>query len=475
MNYGALMHAFEWSLMFYFIGLNVSYMMLNIVSFFTVHRYMQQQTLAELPLVYAGFELPISMLVPAYNEEANIVATVQSLLQLNYPEFEIVVINDGSKDNTLLNVIDYFSMKKFPEAYRVRIKTKNVKAIYHSPQYPNLRVIDKYNGGKADALNVGINCSRYPLFTSVDGDSVLQKDSLLSVVQPFMDDTHTVASGGTVRIVNGCEVQNGFVTKIQLPTHFLALLQVLEYLRAFLFGRLGWTAVNAVMIIPGAFGVFHKETVVSVGGYKTATIGEDMELVVRMHRILSASGKPYRIQFVPNPICWTEAPEDFKTLKNQRVRWQQGLCESLFMNRQLLFSRRGGAVGWLAFPFFTVFEVFGPLLEAAGYVFIVISFAAGVLNYTYFILFFVIAIGLGMVLSMSALLLEEMSFHIYPKFRHVLLLCLAAVVENFGYRQLNTYWRVIGIVRWISGKKGQWGVMQRKAAPQTAKRVSEKK
>jgi cellulose synthase/poly-beta-1,6-N-acetylglucosamine synthase-like glycosyltransferase len=323
-------------------------------------------------------------------------------------------------------------------------------------------VIDKENGGKADSLNAGINASRFPLFCGVDADSILQRDSLQRVAQPFTRDATMVATGGTVRIANGCEVRDGFLSHVGLPRNMLARFQIVEYLRAFLFGRLGWSAINGMLIISGAFGLFRKDVVISVGGYRVDTIGEDMELVIRMHRILRARNQPYRIEFVPDPVCWTEAPEDLRTLRNQRVRWQRGLAESLNSNWGLMLSRKGGVPGWLAFPFMMLFEWLGPLIELGGYLFMIVAFATDAISWSAFSAFMFVAVGLGILLSASGMLLEEMSFHIYPRRRDLALLAVIVIIENFGYRQLNSWWRLNGLIKWAMRSKGQWGAMKRK-------------
>jgi cellulose synthase/poly-beta-1,6-N-acetylglucosamine synthase-like glycosyltransferase len=440
----------------------VGYLTLNLLAVAALFRNNQEQALEDLPQVYAGLEPAISILVPAFNEEATIVAAVRSMLQLTYSEYEIVVINDGSRDHTLDVLVKEFSLLPFPESFRGEIATKPIRALYRSTRYPNLRVIDKDNGGKADSLNAGINSSRHPLFCGVDADSVLERDSLQRVVKPFLRHPEMVASGGTIRVANGCEVKDGYLTRVGLPRNPWALLQVVEYLRAFLFGRLGWSQLNAMLIISGAFGLFKTETVIAVGGYRTQTIGEDMELVVRMHRLLRQRGIPYRIEFVPEPVCWTEAPEDKATLKNQRIRWQRGLSESLTSNWGLMVSRNGGTPGWLAFPFMVLFEWLGPLIELGGYGFMVFAVAFGLVSWTAFAVFMFVAIGLGILLSASSLLLEEMSFHLYPKAWHLAALVLVAIVENFGYRQLNTFWRLLGLYRWAAQRESQWGAMKRK-------------
>jgi cellulose synthase/poly-beta-1,6-N-acetylglucosamine synthase-like glycosyltransferase len=457
----------EWLFLLYLLGLTAGYLMLDLIAMFHLRQYLAERVLDSLPQSYTGFEPQISILVPAYNEAATIAGSIRSLLQLSYSEYEIVVVNDGSQDATIDVLRKEFDLFPFPEAYNTQLPTAPIRAIYHSAAHSNLRVIDKDNGGKADSLNAGINLSVYPLFCCIDADSILQPDSLRRAVQPFLDDHRTVASGGTVRIANGCRVENGFLTKIGLPANLLALFQIVEYLRAFLFGRLGWSPMNAMLIISGAFGIFRKESVASVGGYRSDTIGEDMELVVRLHRHLRLSGKPYRITFVPDSVCWTEAPEDLRTLKNQRIRWQRGLCESLMRNVDLLFHPKGGTIGWLAFPFMAVFEWIGPAIEVCGYLFVTAGFVLGFVSVQAWLILLIAAIGLGMLLSVSALLLEEMSFHVYPDQRDVFKLLLAAILENFGYRQLNSVWKLIGLYRWMIGKKAVWGAMTRTASWQT--------
>lgn len=451
----------QWVFLGYFVLLNGAYLLLNFNALFALREYFLGRRADMLPRAYSDYEMPITIVVPACNEQATIVASVRALLQLRYPEYEIVVVNDGSRDGTLQALIDAFRLQPFPEAYRQRLPTAEVVRIYRSTTHEHVRVIDKANGGKADALNAGINASRYPLFCCVDADSILHPDSLYRVLQPFLDDARTVACGGTVRIVNGSTVRDGFVEHVRLPRSPLALLQIVEYLRAFLFGRLGWSPMNALLIISGAFGLFRKEVVVAAGGYRTDTVGEDMELVVRLHRLLRAAGKPYRITFVPDPICWTEAPEDLRTLGRQRIRWQRGLGESLAKNVGLMTQRRAGLVGRFAYPFNVLFELFGPLLEVSGYVFVIVAALNGWMSLEATLVFLLAAVGLGVVLSTSALLLEELSFHVYPGLRSTLVLFVVAILENFGYRQLNAVWRLIGLLRWLGGGRARWGEMRR--------------
>lgn len=454
----------DWIFLLYFVGLHGMYLLLTVSSMLYLPKFMREHSTVDLAPLHADFEPPVTLIVPAYNEAETISSSIRSLMQLEYPIYEIIVINDGSKDNTLDVLIEEFSLRPFPEVYRRQLDTKQVNEIYRSTKFPNFRVIDKDNGGKADSINTGINASYYPLYCCVDADSILERDSLKKVVRPFIEYPETVASGGVVRILNGCTVKDGFITKVGLPTNLLALFQIVEYMRAFMFGRLGWTPMNALLIISGAFGVFRKETVIAAGGYRTNTIGEDMELVVRLHRTLIDRGKPYKIHFIPDPVCWTEAPEKISVLQKQRVRWQIGLAESLTMNMSLLFKRKGGFVSWLAFPFFLIFECFGPLLEVTGYFFVSYAFYLGLIPNEFYVIFMLLAIGMGMLVSVISLSLEEISFRSSNSALELFLLFCVAIIENLGYRQLNAYWRVKGLYKWMTKSNNSWGEMSRKAS-----------
>jgi cellulose synthase/poly-beta-1,6-N-acetylglucosamine synthase-like glycosyltransferase len=464
----ALVESAQWFFLAYFVLLNGGYLLLNLLALANIRHHLRARTLDALRGTFSGMEPPVSLLVPAYNEQATIAAAVRSMLQLEYPEFEVIVVNDGSRDGTLETLRREFDLRSFPEAYWRRIPVAAVRGIYRSEAHPNLKVIDKANGGKADALNAGINAARYPLVCGVDADSILERNSLARVVTPFLEDPTTIAAGGIVRVANGCEVRGGFLERVALPRRLLPLLQVIEYLRAFLFGRLGWTPLNAVLIISGAFGIFRKEAVIEAGGYRTDTVGEDMELVTRLHRTYRAARRPYRIEFVPDPICWTEAPESLTVLKRQRQRWQQGLGESLRLNWRLPLSRHGGAPGWIAFPFMLLFEWLAPAVEVAAYAFMGASFALGIVSWQAFVAFLTLALGTGILLSVLALLLEELSFHVYTKRGDLPRLALAAVLENFGYRQLLALWRFAALARSFGGRAKHWGEMKRSAHWQRA-------
>ncbi len=449
----------------YFLALNGVYLSLGLLSLSVLPKYIRRQSFHKLPQQQTGFEPPISLIVTSFNEESVIVPAVRALQQLHYPEFEIIIVNDGSTDKSLEILTEEFGLKKFPAAFRERIRHKPVRGVYQSTIYPNLRVIDKENGGcKADASNAGVNGARYGLFMPLDADTILERNCLTLMVQPFLLNPKTLAVGGTVRILNGCEVSDGVLTKLALPKNWLALFQVLEYLRAFLAGRVGWTTIDSLPLISGAFGMFNKEAAIECGGYRTDTLGEDMELVMRMHKHYRLKGIPYRLDFVADPVAWTEAPESFAVLKKQRVRWQRGLFDSLWIDRKLMFHPKSGGVGWLALPFLLFLEGLSPVVEVSGYFFFSVSLYFGWISFYGAFAFLILSLGSGILLTTISLMLEEVCFQTYPKTGDLVKLFLAGIIENLGYRQLMAFWRLEGIIKWCLRTESKWGAMTRSAA-----------
>ncbi|BFN37099.1 glycosyltransferase [Fidelibacter multiformis] len=446
----------------YFFILNTVYLILNSISFISLRRYARSMRVLQVDeLINIAGALPITLIAPAYNEGSTIVESTRSLLALKYPDFEIITVNDGSKDDTLKRVIENFDMIQVSRAPIASLKTADVKAVYRSRKHYNLWLIDKENGGKADALNCGLNYARTPLYCAMDSDSLLERDSLTRIVRPFLENKDTIAAGGIIRIANGCDVRGGEVKNIKLPKNQLARFQVMEYLRAFLAGRMGWDSLNLTFIISGAFGIFKRGIAIAAGGYHTQTVGEDMELVVRLHRYCIEHKIPYHITFIPDPVAWTECPESMKVLGRQRDRWQRGLMEVLFRHKKMLMNPRYGRIGMLAYPYFFFLEMCGPLIEVPGYILFLISWMTGNLSTMYVSAFFILAFIFGVNLSIFAVGLEELTFKRYGRFRDLLNLFWLAVVENFGYRQLTTYWRARGTWSFFRKVKS-WGAMERK-------------
>jgi len=411
-------------------------------------------------MLTSGVALPISILVPAHNEEETIVENVRSMLALHYPDFEVIVINDGSQDRTLEVLIKALELHKIGRVWHAEVPHQQIRGLYGSPRHPRLLVVDKVNGGKSDALNAGINLSRFPIFCAVDADSLLDHDSLLQVMRPFIEEPEEmVAVGGRICIVNGCTVKAGQVVDVALPARPLPLLQSIEYIRAFLIARLAWSRLGAMLIISGAFGLFRRSAAVQVGGYSHDTVGEDMEIVVKLHRHFRERNQPYQMRYVADSVCWTQAPETLAVLRRQRTRWQRGMMQSLAKHREMVFNRKYGPVGTLGMGYFFLFDIIGPIVELAGLVLVPFSFYVGEVTPQFFMAWLALSFTYGVFLSASSLLLEMMVTRT-ARARDLALLVMSSVLENFGYRQLNNLWRLEGIWQFLTGKQG-WGAMQR--------------
>ncbi len=405
---------------------------------------------------------PIALLAPAFNEEVTIVESVSSLLALQYPDFEVIVVNDGSNDGTLQRVIDHFGLVEVRRFHDEQTVHQPIRGLYASERIPRLIVVDKENGGKSDALNAGINVARAPIFCSMDADSLLEPDSLLRAVRPFIDDpVRTVAVGGTIRIANGSRVEGGRVLDVKLPTNFLALVQIVEYLRAFLMARMALSSMQVLTVISGAFGLFRRQSVLAVGGYSHGTVGEDMELVVKLHRLLRDRKEPYRIEFVAEPVCWTEVPESLAVLGRQRARWQRGALETFFRHRAMFFNPRYGRIGFIGFGHILLVDVVGPLVEVLGYLLIPLFWVLGLISWAYVLAFLAVTFALGIFVSAATLILEEIQLRRFPRARDLAVLMAVAIAENFGYRQISNFWRLRGWWEFIRKKQG-WGKMTRK-------------
>lgn len=411
---------------------------------------------------YAGVAPPIAFLVPAYNEERNIVDSIHSLLAMHYPKIEVVVVNDGSTDRTLSVLAKSFGLVVSKWDFDDILPHKGIRAIFRSPREPRLLVVDKVNGGKSDALNCAINLARSPLVCSIDADSMLEPDALLRAVKPFIDYPDlTIAVGATVRVANGCRVAHGRVLDVRLSRNLLALFQTVEYLRAFLMARLAWSEVGLLTIVSGAFGLFRRRVVIEVGGYSTETVGEDFELVVKMHRYMRELRRPYRIEFVPEPVCWTEVPETLSSLGRQRARWHRGALQTFFKHITMLGRPKYGRVGVVGYTNMLLIDVISPIAEIIGYLLVPILWALGLLSLEFFVAFAALSFSFGLAISAGSFILQELELRNFAKTRDLVILLIAAVAENFGYRQLNNLWRFRGFCEFLIGKQG-WGSIARK-------------
>jgi cellulose synthase/poly-beta-1,6-N-acetylglucosamine synthase-like glycosyltransferase len=453
----------EYLILAYFLLLNTFYFIFNLLSLAGILRYRRMVTFVRFGEIFRmPIVKPVSVIVPAFNEGPGIVDSIRSLLSLRYPVFEVVVVNDGSTDSTLARIVEAFDLRPSKSVFRRTLPTLPIRGIYRSAVQPKLVVIDKVNGKKADAMNAGLNISRYPLFCAVDGDSVLEKDALLKVVRPFLEDPErTIGAGGIIRLSNGCAVREGQVATVGIPRNWIARFQILEYLRAFLGGRLGMSMMKSTLIISGAFGIFRKDIAMACGGYRTASITEDLDLVVRMQKHMHEQKKPFRITFIPDPICWTEAPEDLRILARQRSRWHRGLIQTLVRFRRMIFNPRYGTTGLFAMPFYAVFEMAGPYIECLGYVLFASHLVLGQVNYPFAVTFFFVAVFYGTFVSLLAILLEELSAHRYPKVKDILVLTAAGILENLFYRQYLSVVRAWSLVDYLRGKN-EWGAMDKR-------------
>lgn len=450
-------------LFLYYLCSNLIYLVLLITAIFrnSWHRHrLASLRLEQLKL--SPFTPPITLIVPAHNEEMFIIDNVRALLRLDYPCLELVVVNDGSRDQTLPALQREFQLRAARLLYIPEIPSAPVREIYKSSLEPRLLVIDKESAGsKADAVNAGLNAATSPYVCVVDADSIMEKDSLLRIMAGvFSNPDRILAAGGIVRVLNGCAVSGGELQHVALPRRAMEVMQVIEYLRAFLIGREAWAHFNALPIISGAFGIFRTDLVRQVKGFRADAVGEDFDLVVRLHRRLLEQGRNYLISFVPDPTCWTEVPADLRSLARQRARWHKGLIDTLWPNRDMLFRRRYGRVGCLILPYMWIFEFFAPVVELIGYFTIAVAWALGMLGRQFFLLFLIFGYAFATLISIGSVLLEEMTYRRYSDWREVARLLLYCLFEHFPYRQLTLVWRLQGIWQYLRGDL-TWRAMKR--------------
>ena len=459
---GAALGALQAVVLAYFLVLNSFYaVQLVAATLETLQHARSNRGADRRRLLGSGVAPRISILAPAHNEEATVSESVTSLLTLQYPNLEIVLVNDGSADATLEVVTRAFGLTSIHPVFWRRIATKPVRGLYRSATHPDLVVVDKENGGKADALNAALNVATGDLVCAIDADTLIESDALLRMVRPMLSDDTVLAAGGTIRVANGSLIRGGRVVTARAPRTFLAGVQAVEYLRAFLFGRLGWNRLGGNLIISGAFGLFRRDAVIAAGGYLHASVGEDMELVARIRRNAREQRLPDRVVFIPDPVAWTEVPESLAVLGRQRDRWHRGLADVLWRYRRQLLNPRYGALGMVVLPYFLLIELLAPVIEFLAIAGLVPALLLGAVDVSFAVLLFLVAYGYGLLLTVCTLLLDEVAYRRYHGMADRAVMVLWAVMESLGYRQLTVVWRLRGLWKFLR-KRTDWGTMTRR-------------
>jgi cellulose synthase/poly-beta-1,6-N-acetylglucosamine synthase-like glycosyltransferase len=460
-----LYELFTYGVFAYSVAILGFYIFIGLYSIGETRKYIRKSTFANYNILASSEHAPsLSILAPAYNEGATIIENVRSLLNIYYNNFEVIIINDGSKDDSLQKLVEVYDLEEVPYFVEQELPTKPIRGIYKSrnPVYKKLVVVDKVNGGKADALNVGINVARNRYVVCIDVDCILEQDAMLKLTKPFLEtaDKRVIATGGVVRIANSCEVEDGKIVRVHLPKQFLPRMQTLEYIRAFLLGRMAWSRMNGLLLISGAFGAFDREIVIKAGGYDTKTVGEDMELVVRMQRYMIDNNLPYHLAYIPDPLCWTEAPVSYKILGRQRNRWTRGTIETLRLHRKMFFNGKYGILGWVSYPYWFFFEFLAPIVEFTGFVAFLIFAFLGLMDWQFFAALLIFIYSFAAVFSVFAILMEVMTYNQYKKRREIASLMLTALVEPIFFHPFTVWSAVKGNIDLLRKKKS-WGEMSR--------------
>ena len=420
----------------------------------------------------------ITIVAPAYNEERTIIQNISGLLNLKYSDFEIIVVNDGSKDNSLEKVIEFFDLVKTNVYYDMKIPTAEVRCIYKSRNkaFNHLTIVDKVNGGKSDALNTGLNLAKKELFLALDVDCIIESDALLRMVKPFLEESERecIATGSVIRVANSCEIVNGQIKKINYPKNLWAKFQVLEYFRAFTLGRMAWKGINGLLIISGAFGMFNRKRALAVGGYDTNTVGEDLEIVVRMRRYMhDVEKKKYCVSFIPDPICWTEVPESLRILSRQRKRWTRGAIETIRKHKSIFMNPQYKVSGLVSFPNLVLFEWLAPIIQLIGFGYVIFMTIFGLINTQTFLILLLFVISFALMYSFFGVFYEAYTYNKYKGTGYLLKAFVVAFFETLMYQPLNMYFAIIGNYDSFFRKKtkNKWGDMTRKGFDQKKKDV----
>ncbi|WP_018628446.1 glycosyltransferase family 2 protein [Niabella aurantiaca] len=460
-----ILEAFALGIFLYSVILFAFYVFIGIFSIGETRKYIHQNRVTDYRMIASSLHAPsVSIIAPAYNEGLSIVDNVRSLLSIYYYNLEVIIVNDGSRDNSLQKLIDAYQLRRIDFFVPRQIPTKAVRGIYKSrnPVFRKLTVVDKENGGKADALNVGINIAGNDYVICIDVDCILEQDAVLKMVKPFMEATgkRVIASGGVIRIANSSIVENGSLVKVRLPREYLPRMQTLEYIRAFLLGRMAWSRLNGLLLISGAFGAFDKEIVVQCGGYNRNTVGEDMELVVRMRRYMEEKKAPYKVTYIPDPLCWTEAPASYKVLGRQRNRWIRGTYETLKFHRKMFFNPRYRLLGMLSYPYWFFFELLAPVIEFLGFSAFFIMILTGLVDWELFFPLLAVVVSFNYLYSVFAVYMEVKTYNQYRRRTDIAKLLLTSLSEPFNFHPFVVWSSIRGLVD-IFRNRHSWGDMTR--------------
>lgn len=464
----------------YFVGIFsltyiICYCILAMLSYYAIKKYLNTKNYIPNNVIIKSNYIPgVSVIAPAFNEGATVVYNVKSLLSLTYPKYEVVLVNDGSSDDTLEKLIQEFELIKVDFYYQEKIKTNGkVRGHYKStnPLYSKLLVVDKENAkSKADASNAGINSSKHPLFVCTDVDCILKNDTIIKLAKPFIEGKkRVIASGAGIRISNSCEVKDGFLVKIHFPKGWYPRFQELEYVRAFLFGRMAWSQINGLLLVSGGLGMFDKEIAVEAGGYWHKSLGEDMDLIIRMRKYMYDNKLPFSIQYIPESLCWTEVPSTKEVLIRQRVRWARGLIQTLYLHKNVFFNPKYGKTAFLIFPYFFLFEFLIPILELIGIIVLILSFFVLDLDYHNFLYLSSAVYLFYLIITFISILLDEIIYKNYANTKEIISLILMAIIEPFCYHPVNVYASLKGYYHFFRQKEQNWGNMQRQGFNTTPK------
>ncbi|WP_235938589.1 glycosyltransferase family 2 protein [Chitinophaga solisilvae] len=462
-----LARIYEGAIFVYGLVLLLTYAMLAILSIIAVRQYVKRSSYHQLNLLAGSPLAPgITVLAPAFNEGLTIISNVRSLLTLNYPRYEIIIINDGSTDNTMEQLVDEFKLVEVDFAFTVKIRSQPIRRVFKStdPAYSSLLVIDKVNGkSKADAVNAGINIATFDYFLCTDVDCILHKDTLLELIKPVMQEPkkRVIAIGATLRIANSCEFDEGVMTRMRPPRQLLPRFQEVEYIRAFVLGKMGWSYLNCVPNVSGGLGLFDKEIAIRCGGYDHSSFGEDMELMTRMCRYAYDNRIDYAIRYIPKTLCWTEAPTSLKIFRRQRTRWARGLAQLTFAHFGMFFNPRYGKMGLVIFPYNFFFELLAPIIEFTGIIVYIVLSIMGYINWPYALLLLLFVYTYSVMITTIAILWDQITFRYYKSWREVLYLCMTPFMEFLLYHPLIVFFSLQGYYYFLTGKKSTWGNMQR--------------